>query len=156
MWRMFSDVMPSIQECGTEGIPEKCVVKMLHIFPETVVTEPTFGKQAVDMRVPFQIPAKSMQDKDKSGRIVHGFVHFVEHAQDDAVHGMEKAVQKCAVMVEKIPHVGQPYIAPPKAGSPQFIIFSIFSISQSRGWRVYFISSKCSLKIFCKIFIGLL
>ena len=31
------------------------------------------------------------------------------------------------------PQCGQPYIAPPKEGSPQLIIFSIFSISEDLG-----------------------
>ena len=37
--------------------------------------------------------------------------------------------------------VVQTYMAPPKEGSPQFSILSIFSISESLGWRVYLISS---------------
>ena len=41
----------------------------------------------------------------------------------------------------RFPQCGQLYIAPPKEESPQFIIFSIFSISEALGWRVYFISS---------------
>lgn len=94
-----------IKECGTEGVAQEGVVKMVHIFPETAVAQPAFRQQAVDMRVPFQIPSKSMEDKDKPGRVVHGFVHFVEHTQDDAAYGMEKAVKECAVIQEKIPQV---------------------------------------------------
>lgn len=33
----------------------------------------------------------------------------------------------------RFPQCGQPYIAPPKEESPQFIIFSIFSISEALG-----------------------
>src|SRR5699024_2571765 len=40
-----------------------------------------------------------------------------------------------------LPQWGQPYMAPPKEGSPQFNILSIFSISVFLGWRVYLISS---------------
>ena len=36
---------------------------------------------------------------------------------------------------------GQLYMAPPKEGSPQPNILSIFSISVCLGWRVYIISS---------------
>ena len=39
------------------------------------------------------------------------------------------------------PQWGQPYMAPPKDGSPQLIIFSIFCISAALGCKVYFISS---------------
>ena len=95
------------------------------------------------MWVSFQIPAKSMQDKDKSRRVVHRFVPFMKQAQDDAVGSMKQAVQEGAVRKEKFPQafhiLGS--MASPNAGSPQLIIFSIFSISQSRGWRIYFISS---------------
>ena len=40
-----------------------------------------------------------------------------------------------------LPQEGQPYMAPPKEGSPQPNILSIFSISVFLGWRVYKISS---------------
>ena len=40
-----------------------------------------------------------------------------------------------------LPQWGQPNMAPPKEGSPQPNILSIFSISVSLGWRVYIISS---------------
>ena len=39
------------------------------------------------------------------------------------------------------PHWEQAYMAPPKEGSPQFIIFSMFSISTARGWSVYWMTS---------------
>ncbi len=55
------------------------------------------------MRVPFQVPAKSVQDKDKTMRVVHGFIYFMEQAQDDAAGGMKKAVQEGAVLKEKSP-----------------------------------------------------
>lgn len=51
----------------------------------------------MDMRVSFQVPSKSMEDKDKPGRVVHGFVNFVEHTQDDAADSMEKTVKEWAV-----------------------------------------------------------
>ena len=41
----------------------------------------------------------------------------------------------------KVPQDEQPYIAPPKEGSPQLIILSTFSMTDLRGCRVYNISS---------------
>ena len=35
------------------------------------------------------------------------------------------------------PHWEQAYMAPPKEGSPQFIIFSMLSISTALGWSEY-------------------
>ena len=94
-----------IKEGSAEGIAQESVVKMFHIFPETAAAQPAFRQQAVDMRVPLQVPPKSMENKDKPRRVVHGFVHFVEHTQNDAAYGMEKAVKECAVFQEKIPQV---------------------------------------------------
>ncbi len=91
-WTDFS--FHFIKECGAEGVAQEGVVKMFHIFPETAVVQPAFGQQTVDMRVPFQVPPKSMEDKDKPRRVVHGFVHFVEHRQDDAANSMEKTVKE--------------------------------------------------------------
>ena len=48
------------------------------------------------MRVSFQVPSKSVEDKDKTRSIVHGLVYFVEHTKDNAVYGMEKAVKEGA------------------------------------------------------------
>ena len=38
-----------------------------------------FGNQAVNVRIPFEIPAKSMKNHDITGSEVFGFVHFKEH-----------------------------------------------------------------------------
>lgn len=51
-----------IEKGSAEGISEKSVVKVVNIFPETVIAETAFGQEAVDMWVPFQIPAKSVED----------------------------------------------------------------------------------------------
>ena len=40
-----------------------------------------------------------------------------------------------------LPHFSQPYIAPPKDESPQWIIFSIFSITMGRGLITYWMYS---------------
>ncbi len=40
--------------------------------------------------------------------------------------------------------------------TPQLIIFSMFSITTGRGWRMYLISSKCSVNIFLSMCMELL
>ena len=50
------------------------------------------------MRVPFQVAAKGMEDKNEPGHIVHGFIYFVEHMQNDTVNGTEEAVKEFAVI----------------------------------------------------------
>lgn len=59
----------------------------------------------MDKGVPFQIPAKGMEYHDKAGSEIHGFVLFEEHMGDDAVYGMEKAVEQGAVMEEEATEV---------------------------------------------------
>ena len=49
-----------IEQGGAEGIAEKSIVEMADIAPEAVVTVATFGNEAMDVWIPFQIPAKCM------------------------------------------------------------------------------------------------
>lgn len=51
-----------IKKGGTEGVSEESVIKMAYIFPETGIAEPAFGNKTMDMGVPFQVPAKSVED----------------------------------------------------------------------------------------------
>nr|WP_305148348.1 hypothetical protein [Eubacterium ventriosum] len=44
-----------------------------------VIAVATFENQAVNVRIPFEIPAKSMKNHDITGSEVLGFVHFKEH-----------------------------------------------------------------------------
>lgn len=48
----------------------------------------------MDMRIPFQIPSKGMEDADKARSKVFGPVKFEEHAQDDIPDRMEEAVKE--------------------------------------------------------------
>ena len=78
---------------------------MMDITPEAVVTIAALGNEAVDMGVPFQIPAESMEDHDKAGREVHGFIEFQEHAGHDTGNSVEKAAEQAPVMEEEIPEL---------------------------------------------------
>lgn len=44
-----------------------------------------------------------MQDEDKAGHIVHGFIHFMEHLQEHAVNGVEQAAQEAAFIKKERP-----------------------------------------------------
>lgn len=59
----------------------------------------------MDVGVPFQIPAKGVEDHDKAGSEVHGFVLFKKHAGNNAVYSMKKAVKERTVIEEKIPEL---------------------------------------------------
>lgn len=63
-----------IKQGGAEGIAEKGIVEMVDIVPEVVVAVATFGNEAMDVGIPFQIPAKGMENHNKTGSEVHGFV----------------------------------------------------------------------------------
>lgn len=47
---------------------------MMDITPEAVVTIAALGNEAVDMGVPFQIPAEGVEGHDKARGEVHGFI----------------------------------------------------------------------------------
>ena len=162
--------------------------------PLSVIAVATFGNQTVNVRIPFEIPAKSMKNHDIAGSEISGFIHFITlknirertlatewKRQWSRVLSWRKKSRRfssivktqclCGTLISlkdmeversieyllpqvgqkrlwqrkgtnlSFPQCGQPYIAPPKEGSPQLIIFSIFSISEDLGWRVYLISS---------------
>lgn len=94
-----------IEQSGTESLTEEEIVKMLYIPPEPSITISTFGNEAVDMRIPFQVSAKGVEDHDKTGSEVHGFILLEEHAGNNTAHGMEQAVKEGTVIQEKIPEL---------------------------------------------------
>ena len=75
----------------------------MDIAPDTIIAVTALGNEAVDMRVPFQVPAEGVEDHDKAGGEVHGFIELQEHTGNDTGDGMEKAVKQAAVMEEEFP-----------------------------------------------------
>ena len=59
-------------------------------LPEIAVT--TFGNETVNVRIPFEIPAKGMKNTDKTRSKEFGFIIFMEHTRDNTVNGREKAI----------------------------------------------------------------
>ena len=55
----------------------------------------------MDVWIPLQGTAESVQDTDKTRCKIFRFVHLVEQAQDNGPYGIEKAVQQRAVRKEK-------------------------------------------------------
>mgnify|MGYP003164455952 CR=1 FL=1 len=62
----------------TESIAKESIVEMRDITPESIITVTAFRDETMDMRIPFKIPAESMQDHDKTRGKVFVFVHFRE------------------------------------------------------------------------------
>ena len=50
----------------TESIAKESIVEMGDITPESIITVTAFRDETMDMRIPFKIPAESMQDHDKT------------------------------------------------------------------------------------------
>ncbi len=94
-----------IKQCGPESVAQESIVEVIDIAPKAVVTVTALCNEAVDVGVPFEVPAKSVQDHNEAGSEVHGFVLFEEHAGDNTVDGMEEAVKEGAVMKEKVTEV---------------------------------------------------
>ena len=54
--------------------------------------------ETMDMRVPFQVPDKSVEDANKTRGKEFGFVVFMKHTQDHTADSREEAVQKRTVL----------------------------------------------------------
>ena len=74
---------------------------MGNITPETVITVAAFRDKAVDMGIPFQIPAKGVKNHNKSRSKILGFIEFVKHTADHAGNRVEKAVKKIGIVQKK-------------------------------------------------------
>ncbi len=68
--------------------------------PETAFADAALRKKAVDMGIPFQIPAKGMKDKDKSGSEAFCFVVFAKHIEDDTSDSRKEAGKNRTVLQE--------------------------------------------------------
>ena len=75
---------------------------MFYNPPETVIRKAALGKEAVDMRIPFQGSAESVQDADKAWDEVSALIHLVEKPEDDTADGLKKTVEQGAVLQEKV------------------------------------------------------
>lgn len=83
-----------IQKDLAESQAQEAVIKMGIGPPGGKVASAPFGNQGMDVRIPFQIPSKGMEDADKARSKVSGPVKFEEHAQDDIPDRMEQAVKE--------------------------------------------------------------
>lgn len=90
-----------IKKCGLESLAQVSVAEMFYNLPETVIRKAAFGKKAVNMWIPFQGSAESVQDADKAGDEVSAFIHLVEEPEDDTADGLEEAVKQGTVIEEE-------------------------------------------------------
>lgn len=90
------------QKDFTESIAEEAEIKMFHNTPDGMIACPAFRNEGMDMRVPLEVPAESVEDADEPWGEVFRFVDFVEHPQDDISDGVKETVQKGSVFKKEI------------------------------------------------------
>ena len=103
--RRSDPVFQLIEKSSAERITEIVVVKVFYMAPEAVITVTTFGKDAVDVRIPFEISAKSVEDHDISGSEVLGMVQIEKHTGYDTGDGMKETVEERTVLKEEIAEI---------------------------------------------------
>ena len=88
-----------------KSVTEESVIKMGIITSEIVIDIVVFRDKAVNMQIPFPIPAKSMKNHNKSRSKIWGFIEFVEHTADHTGNRVEKAVKKIGIVQKKMSEV---------------------------------------------------
>ncbi len=100
--RRSDPVFQFIEKGSAERITEIVEVKVFHMTPEAVITVTTFGKDAVDVRIPFEISAKSVENHDIAGSEVLGMVQIEKHTGYDTGDGMKETVEEGTVLKEEV------------------------------------------------------
>ena len=103
--RSPDSVFQFVEKSSAERITEIVVVKVFYMAPEAVITVTTFGKDAVDVRIPFEISAKSMKDHDIAGDEVLGMVQIEKHTGYDTGDGMKETVEEGTVLKEEVAEI---------------------------------------------------
>ena len=81
-----------VEKSVLEGIAKEAEVEMLFVTPEKLITDAAFRNKAVDMGIPFEIPAKGMKNADEAGSEKLGFIVLMKQACDHIVDSGKKAV----------------------------------------------------------------
>lgn len=77
--RRTNPVFQFIEKSSTERVTEIVGVKVFYMTPETIITVAAFGKDAVDVGIPFEVAAKSMKNQDIAGRKIFDMVQVEKH-----------------------------------------------------------------------------
>ena len=94
-----------IKKGSAKSVTEESVIKMGNITPEPVITVSTFRDKAVNVWVPFQVPAKGVKNHNKSGSKILGFIELMKHTADHTGNRVEKAVKKIRIVQKKMSEV---------------------------------------------------
>lgn len=77
--RGSNPVFQFIEKSRAESIAQIVVVKVFYMAPKAIITVAAFGKETVNVGVPFEITAKSMKDHDIAGSKIFGMVQIEKH-----------------------------------------------------------------------------
>lgn len=94
-----------IEQSGAESITEIVIIEMFDMAPEAVITVTAFGKEAVDVGIPFEIPAKSMEDHDIAGCVIFSMVEVEKQAGYYTGDRMKETVQEGTVPKKKVAEI---------------------------------------------------
>lgn len=83
-----------------EGVPKESIIEVLNRSPRSEVASATFRDKAMDMRVPFEIPAECMKDTNEAGDKVFRLIDVMKHTKNNISDGMEETVEERAVAKE--------------------------------------------------------
>lgn len=85
--------MKMIEESGTKRFAQKRIVKVGKAFPRSHATDSDFGNEDMDVRIPLKAAAEGVEDTDKTGSKMFGFVNLAEHTKNDITNRIKKTVE---------------------------------------------------------------
>lgn len=71
---------------------------MFDMAPKPIIAEAALRDKAMNMRIPFEIPAERMQNHNETRSKVFGMIHFRKHMGNNTVDRMKKAVAQRTVI----------------------------------------------------------
>ena len=82
------------KQSSLPGITEIFIVEMRLASPPAGITEAALGDKTVNVRIPFEIPAESVEDTDETRSEAFSLVIFEEHPGDDRVNGRKEVIKE--------------------------------------------------------------
>lgn len=98
-------ILHVIKKSGLKSFAQISEVKMRDFAPEGIIRKTTFGEKTVNVRIPFKGTPESVQDTNKTGNKVLGFVDLEEHTQDNTADGSKKAVKERTVFKKEVAQI---------------------------------------------------
>lgn len=63
-------------------------------MPPQIASNVFYGGFGITFWIPFQIPAKGVENHDETGSKVHGLIQLKEHTRNNAVYSMEETIKQ--------------------------------------------------------------